>query len=258
MIRAGAGLVLLIAGISAGTPSSAQAVGVGGRAPEINLPDLEGRTLRVSRYRGKVVIVDIWASWCEPCRDELPALQRLYARHFRAGLRVVGINVDRDVEDAQRFARRHGILFRNAHDPQRIIARRYGLSTMPTAYIIDHRGIVRHVNAGYRAGDARRMERVVEELLAAMEEDEGAQPDDGDADPDEDPEDQEELDADPHDRAPPDDPPGEVEPSTSGRSGGLCSAHGSPQGAWPLMVMLTVMSFLRRGGPRLRRVRRGR
>ena len=238
-----------------GAPSTASAVGVGSRAPEIGLEDQRGNRVRIGRYRGKVLIVNVWASWCEPCRDELPAFQRLYARYFRQGLRVVGINVDRDEDAMRRFVDRHGVLFPNVHDAERAVAARWGTGTMPTSWVVDPRGVVRYVNDGYRPGDERRIERVVRELLpeaegrgeqateaAAAEPDDGAdarEPDDSSATDDgaagtgEDA-----VDPDPGSAGPADAPP-EAEPGESGRAGGLCSASANRDApAWPTVALV--------------------
>ncbi|MEM9195138.1 MAG: TlpA disulfide reductase family protein [Myxococcota bacterium] len=228
------GLVLL-------APGTAQAVNVGARAPEIGLEDFDGRPLRIRGYRGRrVVIVDFWATWCEPCRAELPALQRLYARYFRQGLRVVGVSVDSSEERARAFARDRGVLFRNAHDPERSVPARYGLGTMPTSYIIDHRGIVRHITAGYRgAADSRQMERVVVELLEELNAEAG--PAEASSDDDSEPE-ALSGDSDAQDGTDGPEPvQSEVPParrSDAGRSGGLCSAADGSSA--PIVVYLTL------------------
>lgn len=243
-------------------PTTAAAVGVGSRAPEIGLDDSRGNHIRIGRYRGKVLIVNVWATWCEPCRDELPAYQRLYSRYFRRGLRVVGVNVDRDEGAMRRFVERNGVLFPVVHDGDRAVAQRWGGNTMPTTWVVGPRGVVRFVNDGYHAGDERRVERVVRELLADVDgggeseqTDEARRPADeaaadaasgaDEAEPGRDGvEDDEEAAAGPAD-APP-----EVEPSGAGRSGGLCTTAPGSSGvssAWLLAALLLVFRLRRRG-----------
>ena len=144
----------------------ALALSVGQRAPEIGLRDMDGKPVRLAALRGKVVVVDFWASWCAPCKQEMPALEKLHRKYRDKGLVVVGVSVDRELSNARRFLREVNVSFRNVHDRggQRVAAR-YGPPRMPSTYVIDKRGIVRHVHGGYRRGDERRLEREVRKLL---------------------------------------------------------------------------------------------
>jgi len=145
--------------------ASASAVDVGGRAPEIGINDLNGRPVRMASLRGKVVLVDFWASWCAPCRQEFPVLERLHRTYASQGLAIVGVSVDNDVANVRSFLRRNSASFLIAHDPRKVAAARYGGTAMPSSYIIDRRGIVRHYHPGFRANDAATIEREVQALL---------------------------------------------------------------------------------------------
>lgn len=151
--------------ISLGTVASVAALDVGSRAPEIGLNDLNGRAIRMSRLRGKVVIVDFWASWCDPCREAMPVLNRLYRRYRRRGLVVVGVSVDRTAGNARGFLRRTPVSFPIVHDARQQVAGRFGPPRMPSSYLIDRRGVVRYVHEGFRRGDGRRLEEQVRSLL---------------------------------------------------------------------------------------------
>lgn len=146
-------------------PTAVHAVGVGARAPEIGLSDLRGRPVRIADLRGKVVLVDFWASWCEPCRAEFPFLNRLHERYARRGLVIVGVSVDERLDAVRNFLRRTPALFRIVHDPGHVVANRYAPPRMPSSYLIDRRGIVRHVHGGFRASDEPAIERRVRELV---------------------------------------------------------------------------------------------
>lgn len=151
------GLILVIAG-------SAAALEAGGEAPEIGLRDTRGELLRMSDLRGKVVIVDFWASWCEPCREEIPVLNELQ-RRYRDRLVVVGVNIDRDEDNMRRFLRRTRARFRIVHDPQHQVADRFEPEAMPSSYFIDREGVVRYVHRGFHAGDRDEFVRQVERLI---------------------------------------------------------------------------------------------
>jgi peroxiredoxin len=145
--------------------ASVAALERGARAPEIGLSDTRGRSINVSEYRGKVVLVDFWASWCAPCREELPVLERLYGRYKARGFVVVGVNVDRSVDNMRDFLRRTRLSFPIVHDAQQHVASRYRPPRMPSSYLVDKQGVIRFVHAGFRASDARSLEREIQQLL---------------------------------------------------------------------------------------------
>ena len=145
--------------------ATAFALDVGDRAPEIGLQDLNGNQVSIASLRGNVVIVDFWASWCEPCAEEMPVLERMYGRYRQQGLRIVAVSQDRSVSNAQGFLRDHHVSFPVVHDAAHAVAGRYSPPSMPTSYIIDRSGVIRHIHRGYRSGDAAAMEREVRALL---------------------------------------------------------------------------------------------
>lgn len=148
-----------------GVTTTALALSEGARAPEIGLTSTSGDSIRLSGLRGKVVIVDFWASWCAPCREELPVLERLYRQYRGQGLVVVGVNVDREERNMRDFLTRVRVSFPVAHDVRHEVAGRYSPPTMPTSYIVDRHGVVRHVHRGFRARDASMIESHVQALL---------------------------------------------------------------------------------------------
>ena len=159
-------LLVISAGLICLSAVTAMALDEGDRAPELGRADLDGNTLRIASLRGKVVIVDFWATWCEPCREELPVLNRLYREHRDEGLVVVGVSVDQTADNVRSFLREMPLAFPIIHDDGHQIAGRYAPPRMPSSYIIDRRGVIRHIHLGYRASDAPRIEREVRALLA--------------------------------------------------------------------------------------------
>ncbi len=146
--------------------SNAWALSSGTKAPEIGLKDTSGKLVSLASLRGKVVLVDFWASWCAPCKEELPVLQKLYEKYKDKGLVIVGVNIDNEEANMTGFLRRQPLTFTVVPDKKREIAARYQPPKMPSSYMIDKKGIVRHVHAGFRASDAAALEAEIKALLA--------------------------------------------------------------------------------------------
>ena len=146
----------------------AVAVQVGAPAPSLAMPlmDDSGKSVRMSQFRGKVVYVDFWASWCIPCRVSMPSLDRLYKQHVARGFEVVGVNKDVRSEDAERFLKRVPVSFVLTADSSDAAAKAFAVKTMPSGYLVDRKGIVRHVHGGYTKSTTDELATQVEKLLA--------------------------------------------------------------------------------------------
>jgi len=139
----------------------------GDAAPAFSAPGVAGGVVSLASYRGKVVYLDFWASWCGPCAQSLPALERL-RREFAAGdFQVVAVNVDHNTALAKSFLRRRPVGYPSALDPEGAIPGRYGVESMPTSFLIDRDGIVRHVHRGFRAEDEALLRERIQGLVAA-------------------------------------------------------------------------------------------
>jgi cytochrome c biogenesis protein CcmG, thiol:disulfide interchange protein DsbE len=141
--------LLAIAGLAHGTP---------GTTPE---------PLDLSTYRGRVVVVDFWASWCKPCRQSIPWLNSLEARYGASGLTIIGINVDAERRDADRFLREVPIDFKVVFDPAGDIARQFKVQAMPTSYLIDRSGKIVKTHLGFREAKKLEAEATIKTLLDA-------------------------------------------------------------------------------------------
>lgn len=158
---------LLLSGLLAAVVSvpRASALDAGAKMPEIGLKDLSGKTVDLASLAGKVVIVDFWATWCAPCKEELPELEKLHKKYGPKGLVVVGVSVDKESGGLKPFLDKLKISFPVVHDADHAVSGKYSPPRMPSSYIVDRKGIVRYVHGGYRASDAAEFEKQVIELL---------------------------------------------------------------------------------------------
>lgn len=121
--------------------------------------------LDLTRFRGKVVLVDFWASWCGPCRQSFPWLNAMQAKYADRGLVIIGVNVDRDRADADRFLHEVPAKFQIIYDPAGTLASRYDLPGMPVSYVIGPKGDIVGRHIGFRNGRRAEREAVLQKLL---------------------------------------------------------------------------------------------
>ncbi len=117
-------------------------VRVGDRAPGFELSDDQGLGVSLDDYDGKVVLLNFWATWCPPCIQEMPSLNRTYERFREDGLVVLGVSVDEDADEYSRFLRNAGVTFPTVRDPERRVSTRYGTMKYPESYLISRSGRV--------------------------------------------------------------------------------------------------------------------
>jgi len=150
-------------------PFVAQADGLaaGQAAPEIGLSDFKGKAIKVAELQGKVVLVDFWASWCKPCKEELPVLEELHKKFADQGLVIVGVNIDKEASIATEFLSKNklNLSFSIVNDKEHGVAKRYAPPTMPSSYLIDRSGKIRFVHEGFRASDGAKLEAEIKAML---------------------------------------------------------------------------------------------
>jgi thiol-disulfide isomerase/thioredoxin len=122
-------------------------------------------SLDLARYRGQVVVVDFWASWCKPCRQSIPWLNGLRERYGSQGLTVIGINVDADHGDAEKFQREVPIAFDVLYDPQGKLAEQFGVQGMPSTFVFDRDGKLVRTLLGFRPNHSGEHEAAIQDLL---------------------------------------------------------------------------------------------
>jgi peroxiredoxin len=144
-------LLVTVPGIFA-TASLASSGLAGQEAPDFVLKSADGSNLRLSEYRGDVVMINFWATWCGPCRQEMPLLDDLYSRYNRVGFSLLGVNIDDDSTRAMEMAKELGVSFPVLFDERKEVSRLYQVEAMPVTVLVDREGKVRHVHLGYKPG----------------------------------------------------------------------------------------------------------
>jgi len=121
-------------------------------APDFALKSSTGENLRLSEYRGDVVMINFWATWCGPCRQEMPLLDELYTRYERVGFSLLGVNIDDDSRRAMQMIEELGVSFPVLFDARKEVSELYEVEAMPVTVLVDREGNVRYVHHGYKPG----------------------------------------------------------------------------------------------------------
>lgn len=124
----------------------------GESAPDFVLKSASGENLRLSEYRGEVVMINFWATWCGPCRQEMPLLDQLYSRYQKVGFSLLGVNIDDDSRRALQMVNELGVSFPVLFDEQKEVSKLYAVDSMPVTVLVDREGKIRHVHHGYKPG----------------------------------------------------------------------------------------------------------
>ncbi len=152
------GLILLVSGqVFAAAPQ--------GPAPDFALKTPDGENARLSEYRGEVVMINFWASWCAPCRQEMPLLEELYVQYQPLGFTILGVNVEQDSSKALAMLEDIPVSFPIMLDTQSTVSKLYNVVAMPTSILIDRDGNMRYLHHGYKPGYEEQYQQQVRELI---------------------------------------------------------------------------------------------
>lgn len=146
--------------------TGASALEAGDKAPDFSAPSLDGKgNVSLAQYRGKVVYLDFWASWCAPCLKAIPEIEAMRKELAGKNFQVVAVNLDQQTKKALRFLEKHPVGYPSASDPKGRLPKQFGVDTMPTSYLIDGDGVIRHVHRGFQRGDGAKLRAEIEKLL---------------------------------------------------------------------------------------------
>lgn len=161
------GVVLAVVAMIAlaSTTADASQTASGQAAADFTLKSRAGDNRRLSEEVGNIVIINFWASWCGPCREELPAFEEIYQEYADLGFTILGVNVDDDSSKADILLNDIDVSFPVLYDPDGKVSALYDVSAMPTTVLIDRNGKTRLVHKGYKSGDEKSYEKAIKRLL---------------------------------------------------------------------------------------------
>ncbi len=134
------------------------------KAPQFRLKDIEGRTINLASLKGKVAIIDFWATWCPPCRLEVPILNNLQTKYRHQGLEIIAISLDESLDDIQRFLEQSPLNYTVVQGNETVMSQFGHITALPTTFFLDRRGNIRSQHVGFMSQAA--LEKKIEQLLA--------------------------------------------------------------------------------------------
>ena len=143
----------------------AESATISGPAPNFTLKSLSGKNIKLSELTGNVVLINFWASWCGPCRQEMPLLNAIHNKYKPLGFTVLGVNVEEQVANAKSFISERPVGFPILLDSKNRVSKLYKVIAMPTTVVIDRDGKIRFIHLGYQAGDEAKYRKMVKTLV---------------------------------------------------------------------------------------------
>ncbi len=134
-------------------------------APDFTLKSATGENIKLSELRGQVVMINFWASWCGPCRQEMPLLDELHARYSPMGFTMLGVNVEKDSSKAKALLKDLPVDFPILFDQQNAVSKDYDVVAMPSTVLVDRDGNIRYIHKGYKPGDENAYQDMIRTVL---------------------------------------------------------------------------------------------
>jgi peroxiredoxin len=135
------------------------------QAPAFTLQSVDGKTVTLAQFKGDVVMINFWASWCGPCRQEMPLLDDIYKQYKDMGFVLIGVNVEPDAHNANAWLAKTPVSYPILSDPKSAVSQLYQVQAMPTTVIIDRQGVVRYMHNGYLPGDENQYMNSIRALI---------------------------------------------------------------------------------------------
>ena len=139
------------------------AVNIGQSAPDLKLPDMDGREISLEKFKGKIVLLDFWASWCNPCRMTMPVVEKL-SKEYSDDMIVLAVNMQEPKDVVEKYAFEQAINSQILLDKNGTASAAYGAYAIPMQFLIDRAGIVRHIQTGFSSRMASQMRMQIESL----------------------------------------------------------------------------------------------
>lgn len=136
-----------------------------GKAPDFTLKSNSGKNIRLEELRGEVLFINFWASWCGPCKQEMPILDELHKRYAPAGFKVIGINVEQELDAAMSLLKKNPVSFPVLWDTDSEVSAAYNVEAMPTSILVDRNGNMRYIHRGYKPGYEELYREHIKELI---------------------------------------------------------------------------------------------
>jgi peroxiredoxin len=145
----------LVAALGLGLAADAGAANLapGAQAPAFELGSQSGKPVDLANFKGQVVLINFWATWCGPCRKEMPVLDQLYSKYKPLGFTLLGVNVEPDPGNATGFLKSTPVTFPILFDTESKVSKLYEVAGMPSTIIVDRKGNVRYIHRGYNPGE---------------------------------------------------------------------------------------------------------
>lgn len=134
-------------------------------APNFTLKSHSGKNVKLSELRGQIILLNFWASWCGPCRTEMPLLVKIHDKYKGMGFTVLGVNVEEDTAPAISIINKTKINFPVLFDKENSVSKLYKVSAMPSTILIDRDGNMRYLHEGYKPGDEEKYKEWIKKLL---------------------------------------------------------------------------------------------
>ena len=134
-------------------------------APDFTLASNQGKNIKLSELSGQVVMINFWASWCGPCRQEMPLLDAMYKKYSPLGFTILGVNVEEDSKPGKKLIRDLKVTFPILYDTSNKVSKMYNVLAMPTTVIVDRNGRIRYIHQGYAPGYEDKYAKQVSKLI---------------------------------------------------------------------------------------------